>query len=377
MSEWIPNYIRKNLNYRAHEIMTAKEFNAIINLLITQGDYNSSWLNYLQTKGIPDAIAELSIEEIKEAITEAVAEELDALAASVTNKTSAHLNNPVFSFLNLSIQADMSSFRALMEEHHLPGNFCIATNLIGLSPAYPSLLTLQAMELAGHSVLPVGTDGSSLESLTAEEVQEIVLNAKQYMLTNLTDSDVFVYPGGTSAAEVLEGVAGVYMHAVNTQAQEAAVNSDVFNSVREQLPVVMITANASIETPAVKRIIDDAIVNNMFCIIAVDTSANDYSAENLTGVINYLSDKAQVEYATIPAGISACYQTINNRIAELEAELVTERESREQWQESVEEDLEDFKEEFSSEIKDGVLQGCYIDYKDEQGETTEEKYLHW
>lgn len=65
MAKWIPNYIRRDINYKAHEILTAKEFNALLNLLITQGDYNSSWLEYLQNEGIPQAIADLSGDQIE------------------------------------------------------------------------------------------------------------------------------------------------------------------------------------------------------------------------------------------------------------------------------------------------------------------------
>ena len=87
-TEWIPNFIRRTINYNPHDILSAQEYNAILNLIISQGDYNSAWLEYLQTEGIPDAIRELSIEQITEAITVAVQAELAALSASVSNKTS-------------------------------------------------------------------------------------------------------------------------------------------------------------------------------------------------------------------------------------------------------------------------------------------------
>ena len=382
MGDWIPNYIRKNIDYKAHEILTAKEFNALLNLLITQGDYNSAWLDYLQTKGIPDAVAELSVEQIKEALTEAVAEELAALAGSVVNKTSAHLNTPVFSFLNLSYQADMAEFRSLLEHYELQGDFCIATNLIGLSAAYPSLLTLQSMEVAGHEMVPVGTDGSSFDRLSTDEVVEVVQRAQQYIKQNLTDSNVFVYPGGTTVAEVQQGVSQVYEYAVNIASLESNVDSDAlrFDNLRIRLPVVHITRTHNIETAAVKAIIDDALANNKYCIISVDTSSTTYDEDAVRAVIEYIKSHAGITYAPISAAMNLCETTINNLLRDVFAQLkevfdtiAQEVIARGEWEEQMRQEYQAFKEDLTV----GVLQNCYVDYKDEAGETQQEKYLHW
>ena len=87
--KWIPNYIRRDINYKPRDILTAQEYNAILNLLISQGDYNSSWLEYLQNDAIPEAISEIGEEEIEEVLTQAVREAIDELAASVVNKQAA------------------------------------------------------------------------------------------------------------------------------------------------------------------------------------------------------------------------------------------------------------------------------------------------
>jgi uncharacterized protein YqgV (UPF0045/DUF77 family) len=382
MGDWIPNYIRKNIDYKAHEILTAKEFNALLNLLITQGDYNSAWLDYLQTKGIPDAVAELSVEQIKEALTEAVAEELAALAGSVVNKTSAHLNTPVFSFLNLSYQADMAEFRSLLEHYELQGDFCIATNLVGLSAAYPSLLTLQSMEVAGHEMVPVGTDGSSFDRLSTDEVVEVVQRAQQYIKQNLTDANVFVYPGGTTVADVQQGVSQVYKYAVNIASLESNVDSDAlrFDNLRIRLPVVHITRTHNIETAAVKAIIDDALANNKYCIISVDTSSTTYDEDAVRAVIEYIKAHAGITYAPISAAMNLCETTINNLLRDVFAQLkevfdtiAQEVIARGEWEEQMRREYQAFKEDLTV----GVLQNCYVDYKDEAGETQQEKYLHW
>ena len=380
MAKWIPNYIRRDINYKAHEILTAKEFNALLNLLITQGDYNSSWLEYLQNEGIPQAIADLSEAQIEKALTEAVAAELASLAASVVNKTAAHLNAPTFSFLNLSTQADMSDFRTVMEEYGIRGNFCVATNLIGLSATYPSLLTVQSMRVAGHEILPVGTDGSSFDRLEVNEIEDIVANAKAYMQRNIADVDVFVYPGGSNSEDVQQGVSSAYTYAVNIASDDKVVDSDLirFNNLRLQIPVIYLSANSTLASAQVY--IDSAIANNLFCIVAVDTSKTEYDENVLREVLDYLKTQAGISYKTISTALSDCEETINNQLKDLYDQVAAERVARVNWEEAMTKAYDIFKESINKDVKDikeDTLQNCYIDYKNEAGEVQEEKYLHW
>ena len=380
MAKWIPNYIRRDINYKAHEILTAKEFNALLNLLITQGDYNSSWLEYLQNEGIPQAIADLSEAQIEKALTEAVAAELASLAASVVNKTAAHLNAPTFSFLNLSTQADMSDFRTVMEEYGIRGNFCVATNLIGLSATYPSLLTVQSMRVAGHEILPVGTDGSSFDRLEVNEIEDIVANAKAYMQRNIADVDVFVYPGGSNSEDVQQGVSSAYTYAVNIASDDKVVDSDLirFNNLRLQIPVIYLSANSTLASAQVY--IDSAIANNLFCIVAVDTSKTEYDENVLREVLDYLKTQAGISYKTISTALSDCEETINNQLKDLYDQIAAERVARVNWEEAMTKAYDIFKESINKDVKDikeDTLQNCYIDYKNEAGEVQEEKYLHW
>ena len=380
MAKWIPNYIRRDINYKAHEILTAKEFNALLNLLITQGDYNSSWLEYLQNEGIPQAIADLSGDQIEKALTEAVAAELASLAASVVNKTAAHLNAPTFSFLNLSTQADMSDFRTVMEEYGIRGNFCVATNLIGLSATYPSLLTVQSMRVAGHEILPVGTDGSSFDRLGVNEIEDIVANAKAYMQRNIADVDVFVYPGGSNSEDVQQGVSSAYTYAVNIASDDKVVDSDLirFNNLRLQIPVIYLSANSTLASAQVY--IDSAIANNLFCIVAVDTSKTEYDENALREVLDYLKTQAGIRYKTISTALSDCEETINNQLKDLYDQITAERVARVNWEEAMTKAYDIFKESINkdvTDIKEDTLQNCYIDYKNEAGEVQEEKYLHW
>ena len=380
MAKWIPNYIRRYINYKAHEILTAKEFNALLNLLITQGDYNSSWLEYLQNEGIPQAIADLSEAQIEKALTEAVAAELASLAASVVNKTAAHLNAPTFSFLNLSTQADMSDFRTVMEEYGIRGNFCVATNLIGLSATYPSLLTVQSMRVAGHEILPVGTDGSSFDRLEVNEIEDIVANAKAYVQRNIADVDVVVYPGGSNSEEVQQGVSSAYTYAINIASHDKVVHSDLirFNNLRLQIPLIYLSANIPL---AISKVyIDTAIANNLFCIVAVDTSKTEYDENVLREVLDYLKTQAGISYKTISTALSDCEETINNQLKDLYDQIAAERVARVNWEEAMTKAYDIFKESINKDVKDikeDTLQNCYIDYKNEAGEVQEEKYLHW
>ena len=38
---WIPKFIHRVFDYKSHQTLSAKEMNAILNLLVAQGDYNS------------------------------------------------------------------------------------------------------------------------------------------------------------------------------------------------------------------------------------------------------------------------------------------------------------------------------------------------
>lgn len=311
--EFIPNFIRKNVQYKAHEILTAKEFNALLNLIITQGDYNSSWLEYLQNDGIPNAIADLSADQIEKALTAAVEAELSALASSVVNKTSATLNNPMFSFIDLSTQADMSEFRTIMEQADLKGSFCVATNLVGTSSVYPALLTLQAMRIAGHELLTVGTDSASLDGLTSDEVTATVRTAKTYMQNNLDDSNVFVYPNGSTSDDTRKGISKLYDYAINVLTSDVVLDSDMLYEgyTKFNIPVLYVSAINTFNS--IKPVIDAVIANNFYCIIAVDTSKTEYNESELISTIEYIKTKGGIKYVSISEGLNECANTINNK----------------------------------------------------------------
>lgn len=382
MDSWIPNYIRKNIQYRPHEVLTAKEFNALLNLLITQGDYNSSWLEYLHKEGIPNAVADLNSEQIEEALKGAVASEIESIAASVVNKTSARLNTPVFAFLNLSMQTDMASFQEVVEAFKVPGSFCIATNFVGLSSAYPNLTTLQAMQVAGHEILPLGVDGSPYEDATENEINEALVRTKEYMRTNLTDTDVFVYPTGTTTQLVVDTVKTHYTYALNTALEQSNLESDDIRvgNTRVQIPVIPITSENTLESTGVKDIIDDTLATNRCCVIAVDTSSTHYSEDAFVQVLEYILTHAGVTCTTVSTAMRMCSETINNQLRKLFDDLTTETINRMNADAQLTNVLNSAVDNTVQHIEQDVLKGCYISSKevvDAQGNTYTEKYLNW
>lgn len=371
MKEWIPNYIRKNIQYRPHEVLTAKEFNALLNLLITQGDFNSSWLEYLHKEGIPNAVADLNSTQIEKVLAEVVAAEVNALASSVVNKSSVRLDTPVFAFLNLSMQSDMSDFRTVVDAAGVLGSFCIATNFVGTSTAYPTLTTLQAMQVAGHDILPLGVDGSPYDAATEDEINDALVRTKTYMRNNLKDTDVFVYPGGTTTQSVIDTVGTHYTYALNTALAQNNLESDELRigNNRVQIPVVLITDTNTLDTAAVKTLIDDTIAHNKCCIIAADTSSTAYSEAALVQVVEYITAHAGITCTTVSVAMEMCANTINNQLRKLFDDLASEVINRMNADAYL-----------AQRLEQDVLKGCYIteeDVTDEQGVVHKEKYLNW
>ena len=194
----------------------------------------------------------------------------------------------------------MEQFRTVAERFEVPGSFCIATNFVGASSAYPTLITMQAMRVAGHDVLPVGTDGSPYETASVSEINAALERTKTYMRNNLKDTDVFVYPGGTTSQTVVDTVGAKYTYAINTAQSQSNIESDDLrmDDNRVQLPVVFISDVNTLNTGNVKNIIDDAIAHNRCCIIAADTSSTNYSEDALVEVMEYITSHAGITCTT-------------------------------------------------------------------------------
>ena len=211
--KWIPNYIKREIKYNPRDILSAQEYNAILNLLISQGDYNSSWLDYMQNEAIPEAIRDIGIEEIEEVLTNVVREEIDALAASVVNKTSRQLNYPMFTLLNIGQGVSgIAGLRTLLTAKYFKATYAIATNLVGSTSAYCSLAQLNTLKSENNDIVAYSTDGATVTTATVETVIPAAYN---YMDENSFDTDVFVYPNGNASTDVRDTVCETFKYAVN------------------------------------------------------------------------------------------------------------------------------------------------------------------
>lgn len=324
-TQWIPNYIRREINYKPNDVLSAQEYNAILNLIITQGDYNSSWLQYLQTEGIPDAIENISIEQIQAAITAAVREEIAALTSAVVNKTSKQLNNPMVSILNIGmLNSGIANLKTLLEAKSLNATFVIATNLVGYNSSYPSLAQLNTLKNAGNDIVAYSTDAATITTGTMETV---VPAAQQFMHTNGFNEDVFVYPNGNSSDVVRDYVCSLYDYAVNISTEGVIVPDGIIvnspASVRGNIAVVPFDSTVDIDD--IKDIIDDIVEHNKYLILLIDTSSVNYSSENLATVFDYLLTKVDIVYpSSISDAMHTIHATIGNTLATLDGITITE-----------------------------------------------------
>lgn len=87
MSSFSPEYIADKMEYVSGDVITADDFNTIINKLVHQGNNSEEWLEYLDTIGIPAAIADITGEDIQEYIQQAVEEEIQQLTADSKSRT--------------------------------------------------------------------------------------------------------------------------------------------------------------------------------------------------------------------------------------------------------------------------------------------------
>lgn len=313
-TKWIPNYIKRKLEYRPKDILTAQEYNAILNLLITQGDYNSSWLDYLQTDAIPEAIAEIGMEEIEEVLTVAVREELEALAHEVNNKTSRQLENPGVTILNTGIQvAPWADFASVLATRNLKATYSIATNLIGYSSAYPTLAQIQDLQALGNDIVAYSTDAAPVTELTADTVADA---ARRYMDLNGFNSEVFIYPSGNSDETVADIVHNYFMYAVNI-ADNSLINPEGITSyapvsVLGNIPVI--ACNDTIDTAVIKAYIDNVVTSNKYMILNINTDSEHYNEEQFAEVLDYMLTNSAIHY---PASISDEMHTIHNTIGNL------------------------------------------------------------
>lgn len=323
-TKWVPNYIKRNINYNPRDILSAQEYNAILNLLISQGDYNSSWIEYLQNDAIPEAIRDIGVEEIEEVLSTIVREEIDALAASVVNKTSRQLNYPMFTLLNIGqTVSGIAALRTLLTAKSFKATYAIATNLVGTTSAYSTLGQLNTLKSEGNDIVAYSTDGTTVTTSTADTV---VPAAFEYMDEHDFDSDVFVYPNGNSDTAVRDTVCGTFKYAVNMSSAglidpdglTAHAPSSLVGNLR-----VVVCDNTTILAD-LKEFVDDAIQYNEYLIMLINTDSENYDVALLSDILDYIFSKSGIIYPnSIPAAMHEMHETIGNLLEELDGVYIT------------------------------------------------------
>lgn len=323
-TEWIPNYIHRTIDYRPNDILTAQEYNAILNLLITQGDYNSSWLDYLQNDAIPDAISEISAEAIAEAISVSVREEIDALASAVKNKTSLQLNSPAITILNIGQEyTGIAALKELLDIKNLFATYAVAVNLVGNNPAYPTIAQLTSLKNSGNTIVAYGTDGTALTSENADTIAE---TCKTFMNINGFDEDIFIYPSGSSDADVVSAVHNFFKYAANKYYEGVLLPENYPETIGYtslcNLPIV--EWDNTITFSDIKDVIDTLVENNHYMILQINTDAATYDSPSFSEVLDYILTKSFIEYPeTISDEMNTIYRTIGNSLAVLRGIYVT------------------------------------------------------
>lgn len=102
MSSFSPEYIADKMEYVSGDVITADDFNTIINKLVHQGNNSEEWLEYLDTIGIPAAIADITGEDIQEYIQQAVEEEIQQLTADSKSRTNGVWTKKSVCFIDMA-----------------------------------------------------------------------------------------------------------------------------------------------------------------------------------------------------------------------------------------------------------------------------------
>lgn len=323
-TQWIPNFIRRTMDYHPNDILTAQEYNAILNLLITQGDYNSEWLEYLQNDAIPEAIQDLSAEAIAAAISQAVRDEIGALTASVTSKTSAQLNEPAITILNIGAQySGIADLKLLLDTKDINATFAVPTNLIGMSAAYPTLAQLTAMKNDGYNIAAYGTDGTPL---TAANAASVAAAAYTFLNANGFDVKTFVFPGGNTDTDVVEAVSAKFPYAVNEHINTLVNPEDYpYTAGAAFYSIPVIPWDNTVDIADIKEYIDNVVEGNKYMIIQVNTDESSYDETAFEQVLDYILTKSSMIYPhDIGMEMGVIQNTIENRLAILEGIYVTE-----------------------------------------------------
>ena len=313
MKNWIPKFIRKNLAYRQQDIVSASDYNAVLNLLISQGDYNSEWLEWLTSEGLAEFFKDLNGEDIKQMIVQAAEEQIAALASASANKTSAHLNNPTFTIFDESATVSTRQLlKPVLDDYGVPGTVSCYSSLVGMGNPHMAVEDLQMLQANGYAVINHGTDKAAL---TDDVLESVLSQSSSFMRVHnlITGEGVFAYNSNSTITEDTHTIVSkTYAHAIG---KDIGVN-DTDNYAPYWLKIIPITEGVD----AVRKAVEDTLKHNYWCIFTLDSSEASFETDGiavLRAALELIKNDANAKVITAPVAANLAANTINNTIKQL------------------------------------------------------------
>ena len=253
----------------------------------------------------------------------------------------------------------MLQFRELLESKGTIGTLTANVAFTGASSAYPTVQQLQVAQLAGFDILTCGNTASALTPDNAYEAASLSLKWAQDNEI-IAGQRVFVYPEGNTSDDVETEVSRVFSYMINTKLEQGYIDSDEFFPKR--ICVISLDDSHTVHDSDVQELIAETLAHNYWCIFKVDSGAQNYSEVLFSECVDFVLAQSGAEVVTVTQAIDQIETTINNLIDDLF---------------DLNNDIDEASKLRDKAIKETVLSNVYIDYKNESGEATDEKYIHW
>lgn len=243
MSSFSPEYIADKMEYVSGDVITADDFNTIINKLVHQGNNSEEWLEYLDTIGIPAAIADITGEDIQEYIQQAVEEEIQQLTEDSKSRTNGVWTKKSVCFIDMAGGYDGDNPVC---------NYCIPaqTTTPPLNPVYS---TYSGSSITSMTAEQRASDGSSLATWVQSKAPNdgvgkyIVTTAnmpldKTYLVSNYLGA-LYNYSGVNlpTVYDVLNDINNIPV--IDCTASTSAVNTVLSNMNLDSFIVIKYSSN--------------------------------------------------------------------------------------------------------------------------------------
>lgn len=314
ITDWIPKFIRRRLDYRPKDVLTAQEYNAILNLLIEQGDHNSSWLEYIQNVAIPNALANLHHDEIVAAIRTAIEQEITGILTSISDKADDFLSNGAITILNVGQRASgIDALDTFLSSEDLYATYALACALIDT----PGSLTYEQVEyLHDETENDVVAYGYYGEEISYRDYEYELQEAHSYM-HYIGNENVLVYPNGTNYPNVKGYASTLFRYAVNAFESDI-IHPQGYNNLTSaidncNLPVIVWDSSKSVAD--IKSYIDTVATYHNYMILQINTDSADYSQQDFEEVIHYIQENPSISFPQhIDEQMQLIKDTIRNRL---------------------------------------------------------------